>query len=163
MVSCEGMLPERCPLSAIASAFIRCKEQNCTHPGGVSTINARQNRGEGLYVRWIAQGPSPEISFNRVMGVLRRTLLRAGQPDPGHLCQIFHSEKSQSCVHIVFLIPSTVGSADTAGFPIGVLLVSECAVEPAVTLTGIPIEVTSVFRRWVPGSCGAGSRSGKGG
>jgi hypothetical protein len=139
------VLPEPYPPSVIESTSILRERWNHTHPRVIPSVNTRQNRDERLHISRVIQGSSSKISFDQVVGILRRALLGAMQSDPGHLCQVVHREKFQSCVRSVFIFYST-GNASAARLRVGVLLMSKCAVKPAVALTGIPIEVANVSR-----------------
>ena len=138
------MLPEPYPPSvATGSTSVLRERRNYTHPSVIPPINTRQDRDERLHIGRIGQRSSSKIPLNRVVGILRRTLLGAMQSDPGHLRQVVHREKFQSCVRIVFFIlnPTSVGGARLR---VGVLLMSKRAVKPTVTLAGIPVEIASI-------------------
>jgi len=123
-----------------------CEWWNYTHPKVIPSVDARQNRDERLHISRIVQGSSSKISFDRIVGILRVTLLGAVESNPGHLCQVVRREKFQSCVRSVFFIFNSAGNVGVVRLWFGVLLMSKGTVEPAVALTGIPVEVAKGSR-----------------
>ena len=107
----------------------------------VLSVDARQNRGKRLHISRAIQRSSSKISLDRVMGILRRALLRVVQSNPRHLREVVHCEKLQGRVRSLFLVLDLSDGVGDARLWVGIPFVFEGTVSASIALSGIPVEV----------------------